>query len=154
LDLYRETETSHHLQISRNDFLMSFDDQAGLLVPKQVEFNAISNSFVYLSQKMYLLHKYMEKELQFEGELALNNTLDEVVDAIAEVVAYYGFSDACMLMIVQSKEQNLFDQRGIEFLLWQKHGIRTVRRTLEAVFEQGRITDGHLNLNGETISSS
>lgn len=151
LDIYRKTEISHHLQISRNDFLLSINgSQAG--EPKQVEFNTISNSFLYLTQKMYQLHKYMENHMCCRGTLSENNTLNDSVAMMAEIVRYYDVEDACVLMVVQHAEQNLFDQRGIEYKLRQEYGIVTIRKTLEEIAESASIRDGHLWIDGRVMA--
>lgn len=151
LDLHERVAFSHHLQISRNDFLMSLD-QNGVLHPRQVEFNSIANSFIYLSRQVNLLHQHLTRELICEGNLSPNNPLDEMVDALGEIFDYYGVDDAHLLMVVQPKEQNLFDQRGIEYRLLESRGIRTLRMTLEEVAENGVLRDGHLILNDRTIA--
>ncbi|MBU2510395.1 glutathione synthase [bacterium] len=152
LDLLSETDTSHHLQISRNDFLLTDDNNSGLLIPKQVEFNTISNSFPYLSGKVYQLHQYMVKRLHCQGKLVKNDPLEGVVDAMGEVVTYYDVPNTYLLMVVQSQEQNLFDQRGIEYRLLDKYGIQTIRMTLEEVAEHGCIRKGHLVVNNRVIA--
>ncbi len=152
LTIYSETELSHHLQLSRNDFLIAADGETGELHPKQVEFNTISNSFLFLTQRMYKLHQHMSYFVPCGGTLAENNTLDEAVAAIAEVVQYYDKSNACILMVVQDREQNLFDQRGLEYSLWEKFGIPTVRLSLEQVAEQGVLKEGHLVVEDKTAA--
>ncbi|MCG8335860.1 MAG: hypothetical protein MJE63_15195, partial [Proteobacteria bacterium] len=149
LTIYSETELSHHLQLSRNDFLIAADGETGELHPKQVEFNTISNSFLFLTQRMYKLHQHMSYFVPCGGTLAENNTLDEAVAAMAEVVQYYDKSDTCILMVVQDREQNLFDQRGLEYSLWEKFGIPTVRLSLEQIAEQGVLKEGHLVVGGK-----
>ncbi len=144
LKMYQETEISHHLQLSRNDFLISETANTGELKPKQVEFNTISNSFIFLTQCMYLLHKHMSHLIPCGGTLSPNRTLDEAVAAMAEVVEYYNNPKSCVVMVVQKREQNLFDQRGIEYALWEHYGISTLRLTLEEIAEKGTLKEGHL----------
>ncbi len=152
LDLLDSTENLHHLQISRNDFLITKDLETSELIPKQVEFNSISNSFPYLSKQVNKLHQYLEKRLQCRGKLVINDPLEGVVDTMGEVVQNYGLVNAQMLMVVQSNEQNIFDQRGIEYRLLQKYGIYTIRLTLEEIAEQARIKEGHLFINNTPIA--
>ncbi len=152
LQIFSGAELFHHLQISRNDFLMTDSGQSSLKVPKQVEFNAISNSFIFLSSQVYMLHRHLVKRLTCDGKLVVNNTLDEVVDAMAEVIDYYGYPGARMLMVVQDKEQNIFDQRGIEYRLLDKFGIQTMRLTLEEIAERGKLKEGHLAIDNKMIA--
>jgi glutathione synthase len=152
MDLFSRAELLHHLQISRNDFLMTDSGNSEGIMPKQVEFNTISNSFVFLSSQVYLLHRHMASQFACDGRLVVNNTLDEVVDAMAEVIDYYGYPGARLLMVVQEKEQNIFDQRGIEYRLLEKYGIQTLRLTLEEVAERGKIKEGHLAIDNTMIA--
>jgi len=149
LDLNAKVALSNHLQISRNDFLFArADEKSSQLYPKQVEYNAISNSFPYLATKTNLLHRYLSQESSDDKGLVENNPLEEVVDVMADVVRYYDFPKSCVLMVVQKNEQNLFDQRGIEYRLLEKYGIPTFRQQLEEIAENAKIKDGHLLING------
>ena len=153
LTLNDTVKPSHHLQISRNDFLLTAPNRTGAMrSPKQVEFNTISNSFPFLASKTALLHQYLGQGLSNNGHLEPNHALEEVVDTMAELIAYYGVPNAKILMVIQSKEQNIFDQRGIEYRLLEKHGIETSRLTMEEIANRGSITEGHLKINGETMA--
>lgn len=144
---------SHHLQISRNDFLFTEDAESPEdNFPKQVEFNTISNSFIFLTKPAFLLHRYIYSEDPEVERLVFNDPCEEAVDAIAEVFEYYGKPDARLLMVIQQEEQNLFDQRGLEYRLLEKYGIHTVRKTMGEVARQGSLKDGHLRIEGDTIA--
>ena len=143
----------YQMMITRSDYLLHETDKTGTEpVPKQVEFNMISNSFVFLSRQIYLLHKYLYENRQLKSQPIEHHTLKNVVEAMATTVQYYGFPESHVLMVVQSKEQNLFDQRAIEYLLLEKFGIPTIRSSLEEVAANGRIKDGHLFLNDRLMA--
>jgi glutathione synthase len=36
-----------------------------------------------------------------------------------------------VILIVQSAERNVFDQRWIEWELFERHGIRSIRKTMQ-----------------------
>jgi glutathione synthase len=149
LDLNAKVDFSNHLQICRNDFLFaSADGKSNQVYPKQVEYNAISNSFPYLATKTNLLHRYLSQTSSGDKGLIENEPLEKVVDVMAEVVRYYDAPRSCVLMVVQKNEQNLFDQRGIEYRLLKKYGIPTFRQQLEQIAENAKIKDGHLLING------
>jgi len=153
LEQNSEAIQPYQMMITRSDFMLAEKNgSAGGFIPKQVEFNMISNSFVFLSRQIYLLHKYLYETQQLEIEPVEHNTLDNVVEAMAAAVQRYGYPESSMLMIVQHKEQNLFDQRAIEYKLLEKYGISTVRSTLEGVAANGRLNEGHLYLNDRLIS--
>ena len=143
----------YQMMITRSDYLLHETDKTGTEpVPKQVEFNMISNSFVYLSRQIFLLHKYLFDNQQLDEQPIEHHSFDGVVDAMATAVKYHGHENSCLLMIVQQKEQNLFDQRALEYRLLEKYAIPTVRSTLEAVAANGRLKDGHLYIGDRLIA--
>lgn len=38
-----------------------------------------------------------------------------------------------MVMVVQPGERNAYDQQWLQTRLWERHGVRTLRRTLAQV---------------------
>lgn len=56
-----------------------------------------------------------------------------------------GTPSACVLMLVQPVERNMYDQHHLAQQLWSSHRIRVVRRTLAEVNVQAAIAkDGSL----------
>lgn len=55
---------------------------------------------------------------------------------LAEGWKVYGNKDAVVLVVVQEGERNVFDQRGLQYELLSKHGVRSVRYTFA---ELGRL---------------
>lgn len=140
--------SSHQLLISRNDFLLTETD-SGLLQPKQVEFNTISNSFLALSKKVSMMHRFLNHKGIMSCLPVIYDPMEEAVDAMAQAIKIYDYPGACMLMVVQEPEQNIFDQRAIEYRLLEKYHIQTLRMTLEEITETGRLKEGHLIINGQ-----
>ncbi len=136
--------------ISRNDFILH-QERKDLLLPKQVEFNTISVSFPFLSSQVNQLHRYLfkeEQEIQIEG----TNPLGKVAEGLAKAsIKYDKTQNPVMLMVVQPGERNVFDQRAIEYLLEEKYQIPTLRMSLEEIFENGKLKEGHLQIHGQTI---
>ena len=67
----------------------------------------------------------------------------------SDFAAQFGIAGA-VLMVVQPGERNAFDQRWLEFALWETHGIKLLRHSLaeiEAIAELrddfALIVDGH-----------
>ena len=61
----------------------------------------------------------------------------------------YGVAGS-VLMVVQPDERNSFDQRWLEFALWETHGIKLLRRSLAAInasaefrSDRAMVVDGH-----------
>ena len=161
-----EITQSKQLLVQRNDFFLIKDEhkktgQSGDLTEsnfaesalRQVELNTVSASFPFLITQISNLHRYLFKQNQLP-EIIPNNPLSPVVDAFAKAVRDYGSPDGVMLLISQPLEGNLFDQLGLEQLLWDKHKISTVRKTLADVFKSGCLRQGHLVLGGKIVALS
>ena len=107
--------------------------------PLQVELNTIASSFGCLSTKLSRMHRhlsflpistYTSKELP-ENKAALN-----IASGLAS--AFQEFKNQrpdainpVVVMVVQPGESNSCDQRDLEFLLQEQHGVRLIRRTLK-----------------------
>lgn len=111
---------------------------------KQVEFNTVSVSFGGLSSKVGQLHNFLndsgkyspEKGLKFySNEIPVSESASKIADTLATAVEHYEFckQNPVVAFVVQDGERNVFDQRIIEYNLLQRHGIQTVRFTLEQV---------------------
>jgi glutathione synthetase len=146
---------TRQLLISRNDVLLvDTADSASLLAPKQVEFNTISNSFLSLSKQIARLHQHLHDWGLLEQAPLSNDPLEAAVDLMATAIHGYGHPKACLLMIVQDPEQNIFDQRAIEFRLLEKYGYPTLRMTLDEIFQSASLHEGHLKIKGRTAALS
>jgi glutathione synthase len=139
-DLYVENLNNPQkvwLGIHRSDYLLH--EENGQVAPKQVELNTISSSFSSLSSKITQLHQYSMERFGFKEKLPSNSAGDSFADILAKAFFKYGNTNAYLLMIVQPGENNVYDQRHIEEVLFAKHGIRTIRRTLAEVYAQGNL---------------
>ncbi len=143
---------AQQMLISRNDFLLADGDGNQDPIPKQVEFNTISNSFLSLSRQIALLHRHLNLRGMLDNAPVGNDPLEASVDAMAAAIDAYDHPDACLLMVVQGREQNIFDQRAIEFRLLDKYRISTVRLTLEEISEQATLREGHLVIGGRVAA--
>jgi len=146
------TAGARQMLISRNDFLLT-DGGGNLdLIPKQVEFNTISNSFPSLSRQIVLLHRHLHLRGMLDKAPVANDPLEASVDAMAAAITAYDHPDACLLMVVQGREQNIFDQRALEFRLLEKYRIPTIRLTLEEMSEQATLREGHLAIESRVAA--
>ena len=163
---FRTDEITQNKQflVQRNDFFLVKDEykklgQSGDLTDRkitksalrQVELNTVSASFPFLITKISHLHDYLFEQ-NLLPEIIPNNPLNPLVDSFAKVVRDYGSPEGVMLLISQSEEGNIFDQLGLEQLLWDEHKITTVRKTLAKVFEGGCLRQGHLVLEGKIVA--
>ncbi|KAI0276758.1 glutathione synthase [Russula aff. rugulosa BPL654] len=126
-----------HLGLFRSDYLLHQPTPEEPISFKQVEFNTISSSFGPLSQQVAGMHRYLIDSTGYFGispllsssNLPSNDTTKGLVDGLAEAHRAYGVPDAQVLFVVQPNERNIFDQRILEYQLFESHGIRVTRRT-------------------------
>ncbi len=135
----------YQLMVTRNDFLLHQEQEAPeLLYPKQVEFNTISCSFPFLSARTNHLHQFLYRDDALGSQLVYTDPLIGVAAALAEAIERYGHAQACVLSVIQPDEHNIFDQRGMEYLLLEQYDIPTIRMTLEEIASVGHLHEGHL----------
>ena len=127
-----------------------------------MELNTIASSFGCLSTLVARMHRHLLARLGCGEEvlaaLPPNDTMAEIADAMGAAAADYDATSdgssgsgppAVMLMIVQPGERNAYDQQWLQAALWERHGVRTLRRTLAQVEAEGRLVGG-----GDDSSSS
>ena len=123
-------------------------------VIKQVEFNTIASSFGGLSEKVSSLHRYLARtnlyvdilDENFEIEnLPPNDSILMIADGLAMAHQAYAASTpsnyTCILFIVQEPESNIFDQRHIEYCLFENYGIHSFRVSLQRVLDDTCLTE-------------
>jgi len=145
------------LGIHRTDYMLDTPSQGFL----QVELNTIASSFGCLSSQVTRMHRYVLSRLPpgmlDESRLPDNGALEGIPDAIhtaATAVAIAGGSTSAsgsggvVVMVVQPGERNAYDQQWIQLQLWERHRLRTLRRTLKQLSESGQVDeqDGTLTL--------
>ncbi|CAI5484933.1 unnamed protein product [Closterium sp. Yama58-4] len=142
------------LGMHRSDYML--DTVTGGVL--QVELNTISSSFPGLTSRVTDLHRHMvgmygEKAGLSVDAVPLNMAATDMADALAAAWREYGDESSMILMVVQKPERNMYDQHCLSQLVWQRHGIRVLRRSLREVQQQGAITDaGELTVDGHRIS--
>lgn len=103
--------------------------------------NTISAAFSSLGTTVSDLHRFIcevdpiVKERVVPGALKENHSDIGHADLLGAAHQRYGKAQAVVLIVVLPGEKNLFDQRRLEFLLWARHGVRCIRRTLRQVQE-------------------
>ncbi|KAF8488207.1 glutathione synthase [Russula emetica] len=125
-----------HLGLFRSDYLLHQPTPDEPISFKQVEFNTISSSFGPLSQQVAGMHRYLIESTGYFGispllsssNLPSNDTTKGLVEGLAEAHRAYGVPDAHVLFVVQPNERNVFDQRMLEYQLFESHGIRVTSR--------------------------
>ncbi|KAI0058239.1 glutathione synthase [Artomyces pyxidatus] len=126
-----------HLGLFRSDYLLHQPVEGDEIGLKQVEFNTISSSFGALSQQVAGMHRHLQASTGYFDASPLlkpenfppNDTVQGLVSGIAEAHKAYGVPSARVLFVVQPNERNVFDQRLLEYELFQRYKIYVVRRT-------------------------
>ncbi|MEK9762495.1 MAG: glutathione synthase [Deltaproteobacteria bacterium] len=144
-----EKRQDQQLLINRNDFLFERKEN-GELQPLQVEFNTISASFAHLSGRVTALHQQLQQENILKAAPLPHDAIAGFASGIKETIENLGWQDAALLMLVQPKERNWFDQMGL-FAALSQRGVKVVRATLAEVHEKGKLKNGDLWVGPQRI---
>jgi len=145
----QEKRQDQQLLINRNDFLFERKEN-GELQPLQVEFNTISASFAHLSGRVTALHQQLQQENILKADPLPHDAISGFASGIKETIENLGWQDAALLMLVQPKERNWFDQMGL-FAALSQRGVRVVRATLAEVHQKGKLKNGDLWVGPQRI---
>ncbi|MGA0767975.1 MAG: glutathione synthase [bacterium] len=145
----QEKRQDQQLLINRNDFLFERKEN-GELQPLQVEFNTISASFAHLSGRVTALHQQLQQENILKAAPLPHDAIAGFASGIKETIENLGWQDAALLMLVQPKERNWFDQMGL-FAALSHRGVRVVRATLAEIHQKGKLKNGDLWVGPQRI---
>ena len=144
-----EKRQDQQLLINRNDFLFERKEN-GDLQPLQVELNTISASFAHLSERVTTFHQQLQQENILKVAPLSHDAIAGFAVGIKETIEELGWQDAALLMLVQPKERNWFDQMGL-FAALSQRGVKVVRATLAEVHDRGKLTNGDLWVGPQRI---
>ncbi|KAK9084042.1 hypothetical protein Scep_030513 [Stephania cephalantha] len=142
------------LGLHRSDYML--DDRTKNLL--QIELNTISSSFAGLSCVVSELHrtllnqygKYLELDF---NRVPQNTAVTGFAKALAQAWKDYNNSRAVVIIVVQPEEHNMYDQHWLSMFLREKHGVRTIRRTLAQIDSEGQLLpDGTLLVDGCAVA--
>jgi len=143
------------MNLSRNDFML--DMHTKKLV--QIELNLFSSSFGGLAENVihvqrYLMQKYgigdvsrLPLSANMTGYSALFNTAHQ-----AYLERHPTTAPTAMLMVVLPGENNEFDQRKLERVLFDNYSIVTLRRSFGQLKDSLELKDGIITVDGRVIS--
>jgi len=133
------------LGILRTDYM--HDTKSGL--PLQVEVNTVSTSFMGLGSKCTEMHRHLAKYVgddKFDlKNMPINESLNQAAKTLCEGWKAMKYENASILMVVQEGETNIFDQRLISQKVFETIGVKTIRKTLREINENGKL-DHETNL--------
>lgn len=135
------------LSINRSDYMLHVPSSESNPVIQQVELNTIASSFSSLSTLVSRLHSHMASRTEFfngsatttpditKHSLPENNSILGIPKALGIAWRLYKGANGVatnpvVVMVVQPGEGNIFDQRWIEYELFQSYGVKLLRRSL------------------------
>lgn len=142
------------LGLHRSDYML--DDETKTLL--QIELNTISSSFSGLCCLVSELHrnllKYYGKDLGLDSKRVPGNTaVRGFADALAQAWNEYNNSSAVIMIVVQTEERNMYDQHWLCVELKEKHGVKTIRKTLAEIDMEGKLLpDGTLRVGNHMVA--
>uniref|UniRef100_A0A2P2LUW1 Glutathione synthetaseic-like n=1 Tax=Rhizophora mucronata TaxID=61149 RepID=A0A2P2LUW1_RHIMU len=142
------------LGLHRSDYML--DGQTKSLL--QIELNTISSSFSGLSCLVSELHrsllKHYGKHLGLDPkQVPVNSATNKFAEALAKAWTEYDDSSAMVMVVVQPEERNMYDQHWLCAILQESYNIRTIRRTLAQIDQEGKLLpDGTLIVGSQAIS--
>ncbi|RKP09100.1 glutathione synthase [Thamnocephalis sphaerospora] len=146
-----QTQQSITLGLHRADYLLHLPAGEERASIRQVEINTISASFGALASRTGHLHRYMHTRhcyVLIPGRLYGSPNCP----ALPENEAHAGYArglaaahklmaipNSYVLIVVQEGERNRFDQRWIEYALWEQHRVPMIRRTMDELNERATL---------------
>jgi glutathione synthase len=144
-----------------------------------VELNTIAASFGSLSTQVSQMHRYLlSRHPASPPALTLADGAPASVDGLAESPALPGFAAAIaaahghwlarpeahdilsgpgaeVVMVVQPGERNAYDQLWLQQVLWDRHTVSVLRRTLRELHDHASIDeDGNLRCDSRRCTPS
>ncbi|KAI8817461.1 glutathione synthase [Fimicolochytrium jonesii] len=160
-------QQSISLGLHRSDYLLHLSsDSSQEATPQQVELNTIASSFSSLSHLTHDLHKYLidrtrtlldkdpsSRSITSEA-IPPNASLYSIARGIGKAAELYNVPNAIAVMIVQPGERNAFDQRWIEYTLFNEFKVKLVRLSLADVAKRAKLegVDRRLVIDGEEVA--
>lgn len=146
------------LGVHRSDYMLHDAGDGSPLCPKQVEINTVASSFAGLSQRVTQLHQLLLGRFPLEGltpeNCPANNPVAGIAAGMAEALSLYKqtlptkssatpdpMRQVAVLFVVQPNEGNVFDQRHLEFELWQTHQVPVLRATLSEIYAEAKMDE-------------
>jgi len=156
--IYMETQPFQKqmitLGILRTDYMLdSITDQF-----KQVEINTIASSFSGVgTRKTKQLYDNILKKLPLKSlaeKIPSNKALENIGKGLVEAWEAYGNTEACIVFFIGEKESNVFDQRALEYEIYENNSDIEVRRVVfnKAVDHLSLSNDCRLFLNGTEVA--
>ncbi|KAK3764185.1 hypothetical protein RRG08_044113 [Elysia crispata] len=153
------------LGVFRNDFMMNFKDKSisnGVVKPdqlelKQIEFNSIASSFGGLTQQIGNLHKLtlgLCGKKYSDKEMPENKPASGIAKGLLRGWELYNNPQAVIIFLVSDNERNVFDQRWIEFRIYdQNPNVRVLRRTFLDFHHRGSLdSENKLFIDEEEVA--
>mmetsp|Transcript_15160 Transcript_15160/g.18386 ORF Transcript_15160/g.18386 Transcript_15160/m.18386 type:complete len:489 (+) Transcript_15160:153-1619(+) len=172
--IQRGVSQEFYLGIHRSDYMLNAPENAQKQL-LQVELNTIASSFGCLSSRVSKMHKFLSSngntraafnqhysisnDVREENTLPVNDADKNISSGIAAAAKLYSESQddsshpQAVMFVIQEGERNSFDQRWLEYNLFDAHQVVTLRRTLSQVAKNAILKDDNkLIIDGFEIS--
>ena len=145
-----EKKQEIYLGLLRTDYMSDISSPNEL---KIIEYNTIASSFGNLTDKLHDLHTYIAQRYpeitNIDPNLLppRNNFIERAGDVISKCHEMYIETAGVgpeegrpyMAIICTESEQNIYDQKGTEYYLWDKYRIPTMRLTMKEVYQNHQV---------------
>nr|AMY56530.1 glutathione synthetase [Botryllus schlosseri] len=144
------------MAIIRSDYMFNKTDESEPSL-KQIEVNMIASSFGGIgTEKTRSLHDYTLRHAGFEDvatSLPQNKALQNLAQSIVNAWDLYGDNSAVIVFVITDIENNIFDQRALEFRICEIQPDIVVKRyTLTQISELGdHDDDGNMVINDQKV---
>ncbi|KAJ8672684.1 hypothetical protein QAD02_003944 [Eretmocerus hayati] len=135
-DIYHTVHTEGYAQrlslgLIRSDYMLHSDEKNTV---KQVEINMISTSFAGLAARISKYHRFILRELgHLDGSMKIPKNDSDIgfASGLMEAWKIYSKKEAAILFVLEDVVYNVFDQRALEFKIYELNpSIKVIRRTL------------------------
>ncbi|XP_076825479.1 glutathione synthetase-like [Clavelina lepadiformis] len=163
-DIYKASKASGKQRLDfgilRSDYMFEHVvDKSGnkFFNPKQIEVNTIASASVKLGSGLSSVHSDVlqyAKMKELTAHLPKNESLSRVAHGFFTAWKDYGNPNAIILFLCQDNEPNIFDQRAVEYAIYDLDEHITVRRKTcwELIASIALSPDGKLFVDDEEVA--
>ncbi|CAK8684781.1 unnamed protein product [Clavelina lepadiformis] len=162
-NIYKASKTSVkqlQLGIFRSDYM--FDcviekNRTETYNPKQIEVNTIAASFIGLGSRINSVHCKVLQDAKMKPlttQMPKNEALTKVAHGLVAAWETYGNSDAIVVFLVEENEANIFDQRALEYAIYEiNESIIVKRKTFTELLKNIALSsDRKITVNDEEVA--
>ncbi|XP_013382970.1 glutathione synthetase-like [Lingula anatina] len=151
------------LAINRNDFMtdsqgrtLSTPEDVNTLGIKEIEFNTIASGCAALATQVGIFHRFIFERCGLKdkiNKLPANTGVSDIAGGMVQAWELYGNKEAVMLFLTETVSRNIFDQRWLEWGIYEINSkVKVLRRSFDQVYRKSQLTeDNKLILEGHEV---